>query len=159
MFILFWACVLCLLHAPHILLMHPIIIIKFFFILSFTFVLFVIKFSFILFCYLSIFLKKKRVNKNVLNYKNYKEKIGKSKNEKCSLLLYCVCPVARTVWHSFSKIPKIVFLFSFSVCLTARVIWHIFSSNSKNTKKIQNFQNTKISTFSSKKSFLRTTWS
>jgi len=35
----FWACVLCLLHAPHTLLMHPIIAILFF-----TFIFFVINF-------------------------------------------------------------------------------------------------------------------
>jgi len=35
--------------------------------------LFVIKFSFILFLFIFFFLLKKRENKNVLNYKNYKK--------------------------------------------------------------------------------------
>ena len=70
MFILFWACVLCLFHAPHTLLMHPIIIF-FLSLLSFLLLNFLLSFFVI---YPFFFLKKKEKTKNVLNYKNYKEK-------------------------------------------------------------------------------------
>jgi len=48
--------------------------------------------------------------------------------------------------------PKILFFpFPSSVCSATRVVWHWFSNNSKFLKK-----NIKISSFSTKKSFLRT---
>jgi len=96
MLILFWACVLCSLHAPHTLLMHHIIIIIIFlsfFLLSFlllffyffVILLFLLLSFFVIYLFIIIFILK-RENENILNYKKLK-KI--EKNLKTKNVLFC----------------------------------------------------------------------
>ena len=100
------------------------------FFLFFTFILFLSQLLYT--CVFSFFLKK--YLEIIKNYKN--RKIWKMK-KKCSLSLYCVCLVACTVWHSFSKSTKnnlFFSFFSFSVCLTVRVVWYTYFQIVQNTK-------------------------
>ena len=76
MLILFWAYVLCLLHTPHTLLIHPIIII--FFCYLFIIIIFILK----------------RENENILNYKKLQKKI--EKNLKTKNVLFCFVVFVRS---------------------------------------------------------------
>jgi len=82
----------------------------------------------------------------------------KSKKPKNSFLsLYCVCPVARTAWHSFPKIPKIIFL-SLFVSVRPFASCDTYFQAIQKIPKIQ-FSKYKCINIFKQKCLLRTTWS
>ena len=112
--------------------------------------------SFYLLFYLLFFFWEKKNKIYLKIIKNYKKrKIENLKNEKFPLSLYCVCPVARTVWHLLSKNTKNSF-FSLLVSVRPFASCDTYFQVIQKYQKYKIFKSTKkISTFSNKQAFLK----